>query len=81
MKFKHGAIGTFEGVEMDITVDSKNSPIKVRDICIGTGLVVLGIVYLMRKAFRSGALAFESGEYNTMEALGLFKDTNTNGEA
>ncbi len=81
MKFKHGDISTFEGATMDIVVDSKNAPIKAKDVCIGVALVTSGIVYLMRKAFRSGASAFETGEYNTLEALGLFKDTNTNGEA
>lgn len=81
MKFKHGDISTLEGKTMDVIVDSKNAPIKVKDVCIGVALVTSGVVYLMRKAFRSGASAFEAGEYNTMEALGLFKDINTNGEA
>ena len=81
MKFKHGDIGTFEGRTMDIIVDSKEAPIKVKDVLIGAALITSGVIYLMRKAFRSGASAFEAGEYNTLEALGLIKDTNENGEA
>lgn len=71
MKFKQGWIGDGKGRVMDIVVDSRTSPIKVKDLCIGVGGITLGVLYLMRNAFRSGAEAHEIAETKTLNALDL----------
>ena len=58
------------GVEKDIVINalSKDS---LRDICIGGGIVLIGLTYLALATFKNGAMAFEMAEYETLEELGL----------
>lgn len=70
MKFKHGSIGTMDGVWHDIIVKA-TMPNKCKDILIGGGVVVAGIAYLTTTAFKHGADAFELAEFNTMKDAGL----------
>lgn len=75
MKFKYGYIQSNEtGERADVIVDSKNSPIKLVDIGVGTALIVTGIVYLMSRAFVSGGKSHEAGEFKAMKDLGIIED-------
>ena len=71
MKFKQGWIGDGKGKTMDIVVDSKTEPVKVKDLCLGIGCIALGVIYLMQQSFRSGSQAHETAEYQTLDKLGL----------
>lgn len=48
-----------------------SSPISLKDILIGGGMVVTGIIYLTYTAFSNGAKAFERGELYTMRDCGI----------
>lgn len=77
IKFKQGEIRTFEGEEKDIIVDSSKSPVSGMDLWIGLLMIIGGVLpgtlYLMNKAFHSGAESYEICQEETLEALGLIK--------
>lgn len=74
IKSKYGSITNSKtGETKDIVVDIlclKNA----KDFLIGGGIVLVGFSYLAISAFKNGARAFEQAEYDTLEALDLFKD-------
>lgn len=74
MKIKQGWIGDGKGRTMDIVVDSKTDPVKVKDLCLGIGCIALGVIYLMQESFRSGSKAHETAEFKTLDTLGLLAD-------
>lgn len=61
------------GVSKDIVVNcfSKDN---AKSILIGAGITLIGVAYMGFSCFKNGARAFETEEYNTLEALHLFKD-------
>lgn len=61
------------GKSKDIVINPFNSN-GVRDILIGSGIILIGISYVALSAFKNGANAFEQAEYDVMESLGLFTD-------
>lgn len=71
MKFKQGWIGDGKGKMVDVVVDSKTDPVKVKDLCLGIGSIALGVIFLMQQSFRSGSQAHETAEYQTLNDLGL----------
>ena len=73
-----GAIGTDkEGKLFDIVVKAA-APNKLKDIVIGGGMVVAGIVYLTRTAFEHGVRQFEKAELKAMyEADVISEDPDT----
>lgn len=73
IKFKQGAIRNKNGVEKDIVVKAASTN-KLKDILIGGGLTLAGVIYLTYAAFRNGAEAFEQAEYNTMVDLGIISE-------
>lgn len=71
--FKQGAITNQSGKCKDIVVKAP-LPNKVKDILIGSSLVVAGITYLTVTAFKHGSEQFEAAEYKTMVDLGIIKE-------
>lgn len=72
--YKSGPIDNLKGASKDIDVRFSDSKNGLRDVLIGGGLVLIGVVYLTVTAFRNGAQAFDQAEYDTMDELGLFKN-------
>lgn len=73
IKSKFGSIKNIEtGMEKDIIINALSKE-SIKDICIGTGIVLVGITYLTLATFKNGARSFETAEYKTLEALGLLK--------
>jgi hypothetical protein len=70
IKFKQGWIQKVTGEKQDIIVEAA-APNKLKDIVIGGGMALVGIIYLTYTAFRNGAKAHEAAEFKTMEDLGL----------
>lgn len=74
IKSKYGPITNPKtGETKDIVVDILSLK-NAKDFLIGGGIVLVGLSYLTISAFKNGARAFEQAEYDTLEALDLFKD-------
>lgn len=72
--YKGGPIDNLKGASKSIDVRFSDSKNGLRDVLIGGGLMLIGVVYLTVTAFRNGAQAFDQAEYDTMDELGLFKN-------
>lgn len=59
------------GESKDIIVNAITSK-NLKDILIGSGIVLAGVAYLTLTTFKNGANAFEEAEYKTLEELHLF---------
>lgn len=72
MKYDTGLwIGNTEDtIRKNIVINAK--PLNLKDLSIGGGLILAGCLYLVRKSFKNGAIAFSNAECNVMESLGLF---------
>ena len=74
IKFKQGSITNVKtGVAKDIVVKAV-TPNNLRDILIGGGMVLVGIVYLTTTAFKNGSKKYEEAEMNVFADLNLFED-------
>lgn len=73
MKVKEGWIENMNGDRMDLIVDSRKSPVAIKDLVIGSLLIGTGVIYLMRKSFKSGADSYNICDYETHVALGNIK--------
>jgi hypothetical protein len=73
IKFRQGCIENMEGIQKDVVVKAA-CPNKLTDAVVGGGLVLLGIIYLTRSAFRHGSEKHEEAEFNTMVDLGIIND-------
>lgn len=69
MNFKHGSITNKEGTTKPIIVNS--AILKPKELIIGSGLIMMGIIYIMSKAFQNGVQGLEDAEYRTMVELGI----------
>lgn len=65
INFKQGSVTNPKtGVTKDIVVKAV-APNNLKDIVIGGGMVLAGIVYLTSTAFRNGSKTFEAAECKT----------------
>lgn len=46
--------------------------VNIRDLLIGSFLIITGVRFLVRRAFKNGADSFEEAEYNVLDELNLF---------
>lgn len=76
IKIKRGSYTNLEGVTKDIVVKSA-APNKLKDILIGGGMVLAGLVYLTTSAFKNGCEKLEEAEVETMRELNIIKDEIT----
>lgn len=71
IKFTQGAVTNPEtNVTKDIVVKAL-SPNKPKDILIGGGMILAGIIYLTTSAFRNGSMKFEEAELRALSETGL----------
>lgn len=70
LKFKQGKLTNMDGVTEDIVV-SAPLPNKVRDLLIGSGLIISGVAYIAVTAFKYGSAQHEEAELDTMTKLGI----------
>lgn len=71
INFKQGSITNPKtGVTKDIVVKAV-APNNLKDIIIGGGMVLVGIVYLTLTAFKNGSRKFEAAECKTLSDLDL----------
>lgn len=69
MNFKHGSITNEEGTTKPIIVNS--AILKPKEFIIGGSLIMIGITYIMQKAFQNGVQGLEDAEYRTMVELDI----------
>ena len=72
MKFKQGRVKHGTSDWQDIIVTAK-APNKVKEVFIGGGLIVSGVVYLTYKAFRNGATAYDDAETEALMKIGALE--------
>lgn len=61
------------GVTKDIIVKS-NRPVSYTQLVVFSGIIAVGVTYLVCTAFTNGVKAFEQAEIQTMCDLGLIKE-------
>lgn len=66
-----GWIGNNDGVKKNVEV--KMGKGTILDLCIGCGLIGIGVAYLVHNSFYRGANEFMDSEYCTLNDLGLLK--------
>lgn len=66
IKFKQGSVTNPKtGATTDVVVKAPTTN-KVKDILIGGGLILVGVIHLTRTAFQRGAAAYEVAEFNAL---------------
>lgn len=79
IKFKQGAIKNFEtGEKKDIVVKAASSN-NLKEILIGGGLIITGVIYIAKTAFKNGSKKFEEAKFKTLSDLGLIGNTDSDG--
>ena len=74
IKSYFGPIRNMEtGESKDIVINCLSKG-NVKSILIGAGITLIGVAYMGFSCFKNGARAFEIEEYETLDALHLFKD-------
>ena len=63
---------TQTGESMDVVTET-NEPVSKKDILIGGGLIIGGVWWLVKSAFRNGCKEYQQAEFNTLDALHLIK--------
>ena len=71
IKMNFGAIGNYETGKYEDIVVRAVIPNNIKDILIGGGAVMAGIIYLTVTAFKNGARAYEKAEFDTLEKQNL----------
>jgi hypothetical protein len=70
IKINRGRVASIDGSkEADIIVKAA-APNDLKQILIGGGTVLVGIIYLTVSAFKRGAKAYESAELNALADIG-----------
>lgn len=70
IKINRGSVTSIDGSkEADIIVKAA-APNDLKQILIGGGTVLVGIIYLTVAAFKRGAKAYESAELNALADIG-----------
>lgn len=70
IKINRGSVTSIDGSkEADIIVKAA-APNDLKQILIGGGTVLVGIIYLTVSAFKRGAKAYESAELNALADIG-----------
>lgn len=74
IKFKQSSLCRSDGsYGADIIVTAR-SPVKIRDAVIGGSLIISGIIYLIVRAFKNGATAYEVAELKALAKIGAIDD-------
>lgn len=71
IKMKFDAIGNYETGKYEDIVVNAMIPNDIKDILIGGGAMLIGVMYLTVTAFKKGARAYEKAELETLEKQGL----------
>lgn len=74
IKFTQGQLRNMEGDAKDIVVKSA-APNTLKDMLVGGAILLVGIIYLTKNAFKNGAKKFEAAEYQTMVDLGIIEES------
>ena len=75
MKFNLGNVVSMAGKKSsDIIVVKAKLPNQIKEILVGGGLIVGGIIYLTTTAFYNGSLAFDEAEMKALDNIGALKD-------
>lgn len=78
IKTKFGPIGNYEtGERKEIVVNALSKDMCRKNVLIGAGITLTGIIYLTLSAFKNGACAYEEVELKTLDSLGLIHEVET----
>lgn len=70
IKINRGSVGSTDGSKYADIIVKAAAPNDLKDIVIGVGTVLVGIGYLTVTAFKKGAKAYESAEYDALVEVG-----------
>lgn len=71
MRVKDGYVDNYNGRQAEVI--ASGSTLAIKDVCVGTILIVSGVTYMVRKAFRRGAYAYSCGLDKALSKIGCLK--------
>lgn len=71
IKMNFGSIGNYSTGKYEDIVVKVGAPNDLKDIFIGGGIIVAGVIWLTVTAFKKGASAYEEAEFDALEKQGL----------
>lgn len=71
IKMNFGSIGNYDTGKYEDIVVKAGAPNDLKDIFIGGGLIVAGVIWLTVTAFKKGACAYEKAEFDVLEKQDL----------
>ena len=72
-----GCIKNYVGEEKELIINAMNKG-NCKNVLIGSGIAILGIIYTAVSAFQNGANSFSEAEYKALEELDLFDEKHSN---
>ena len=70
IKINRGSVASIDGSKKADIIVKAAAPNDLKQILIGGGTVLVGIIYLTVTAFKRGAKAYESAELNALADIG-----------
>lgn len=74
MKFNLGNVVSMDGKKSSDIIVKAKLPNQIKEILVGGGLIVGGIIYLTTTAFYNGSLVFDEAEMKALDNIGALKD-------
>lgn len=76
-KMNYGCIKNYVGEEKELIINAMNKG-NCKNVLIGSGIAILGIIYTAVSAFQNGANSLSEAEYKALEELDLFDEKHSN---
>lgn len=71
IKMNFGSIGNYSTGKYEDIVVKAGVPNDIKDIFIGGGAIIAGVIWLTVTAFKKGARAYEKAEFDVLEKQDL----------
>lgn len=71
MKLDFGSVGSTDGTKYSSIICKSVTGLKVKDLLIGGGLIISGILYISKMAYKHGANAYYVNETKALNEVGV----------
>ena len=71
MKLDFGNVGSTDGTKYSSIICKSATGLKIKDLLIGGGLIISGILYISKMAYKHGANAFYVSETKALNEVGV----------